>query len=133
MIFDISYIHTKGTRIIYDRKFLLECRRSPVAKTPPRGLPQIPGVTSPPSKDGSVSVKPHNEELLNNNNSIAEPDSNNTGMKTCPTHMGCGYSVLDSNLKENKSTGCKLSNDSGSEVERLTRYLDVGGLILRPS
>ncbi|KAB0390946.1 hypothetical protein E2I00_011102 [Balaenoptera physalus] len=37
----------KGTRIIYDRKFLMECRNSPVTKTPPRDLPTIPGVTSP--------------------------------------------------------------------------------------
>ncbi|NXM06322.1 4EBP1 protein, partial [Tyrannus savana] len=36
-----------GTRIIYDRKFLMECRNSPVAKTPPSDLPDIPGVTSP--------------------------------------------------------------------------------------
>ncbi|KAJ8777776.1 hypothetical protein J1605_014205 [Eschrichtius robustus] len=35
------------TRIIYDRKFLMECRNSPVTKTPPRDLPTIPGVTSP--------------------------------------------------------------------------------------
>ncbi|XP_076006741.1 eukaryotic translation initiation factor 4E-binding protein 1 [Genypterus blacodes] len=61
-----------GTRIIYDRKFLLECRGSPVAKTPPRGLPNIPGVTSPPSKDGNKKAR--NGELLNNN-SIAAPDT----------------------------------------------------------
>ncbi|NXU28152.1 4EBP1 protein, partial [Thalassarche chlororhynchos] len=36
-----------GTRIIYDRKFLMECRNSPIAKTPPSDLPDIPGVTSP--------------------------------------------------------------------------------------
>ncbi|XP_053125836.1 eukaryotic translation initiation factor 4E-binding protein 1 [Hemicordylus capensis] len=36
-----------GTRIIYDRKFLMQCRNSPVAKTPPCDLPNIPGVTSP--------------------------------------------------------------------------------------
>ncbi|XP_024070029.1 eukaryotic translation initiation factor 4E-binding protein 1 [Terrapene carolina triunguis] len=36
-----------GTRIIYDRKFLMECRNSPVAKTSPCDLPDIPGVTSP--------------------------------------------------------------------------------------
>ncbi|KAM4635776.1 eukaryotic translation initiation factor 4E-binding protein 1-like isoform 2-T2 [Polymixia lowei] len=35
----------KGTRIIYDRKFLLQCRTSPLARTPP-SLPDIPGVTS---------------------------------------------------------------------------------------
>ncbi|XP_048685085.1 eukaryotic translation initiation factor 4E-binding protein 1 isoform X2 [Caretta caretta] len=36
-----------GTRIIYDRKFLMECRNSPVAKASPCDLPDIPGVTSP--------------------------------------------------------------------------------------
>ncbi|NXN74340.1 4EBP3 protein, partial [Himantopus himantopus] len=35
-----------STRIIYDRKFLLECKNSAVARTPPCCLPQIPGVTS---------------------------------------------------------------------------------------
>lgn len=65
-----------GTRIIYDRKFLLECRSSPVAKTPPRGLPKIPGVTSPPSKN--TCEKAPNGELLHNNNA-SEPDSNNPG------------------------------------------------------
>ncbi|KAF5908944.1 eukaryotic translation initiation factor 4E-binding protein 3-like, partial [Clarias magur] len=35
------------TRIIYDRKFLLECRNSPIALTPPCCLPHIPGVTMP--------------------------------------------------------------------------------------
>ncbi|OPJ88286.1 anion exchange protein 4 isoform B [Patagioenas fasciata monilis] len=36
-----------STRIIYDRKFLLECKNSPVARTLPCCLPQIPGVISP--------------------------------------------------------------------------------------
>jgi len=36
-----------GTRIIYDRKFLLDCRNSPLSRTPPCCLPQIPGVTVP--------------------------------------------------------------------------------------
>lgn len=71
--------HTKGTRIIYDRKFLLECRSSPVAKTPPRGLPNIPGVTSPPSR--GADEKACNGELLNNN-SIPAPESSNTGTFT---------------------------------------------------
>ncbi|NWI56883.1 4EBP3 protein, partial [Calyptomena viridis] len=35
-----------GTRIICDRKFLLECKSSPAARTPPCFLPQTPGVTS---------------------------------------------------------------------------------------
>ncbi|KAG1943508.1 eukaryotic translation initiation factor 4E-binding protein 1 [Pimephales promelas] len=55
-----------GTRIIYDRKFLLECRSSPLARTPPCCLPDIPGVTSPPS----VSIKndkAHPKQTVNNN------------------------------------------------------------------
>lgn len=79
----ISSSHSKGTRIIYDRKFLLGCRSSPVAKTPPRGLPDIPGVTIPPSKDSSE--KHRQGELLNNNN-ITAADRNNTGMFTCSQH-----------------------------------------------
>lgn len=59
-----------GTRIIYDRKFLLECRSSPMTKTPPKGLPNIPGVTSPPSKE-----KVPNGELLNNNATAADSSS----------------------------------------------------------
>ncbi|NXC18043.1 4EBP3 protein, partial [Corythaeola cristata] len=35
-----------GTHIIYGRKFLLECKNSPVARTPPCCLPRIPAVTS---------------------------------------------------------------------------------------
>uniref|UniRef100_A0A3P8W8X0 Eukaryotic translation initiation factor 4E binding protein 1 n=1 Tax=Cynoglossus semilaevis TaxID=244447 RepID=A0A3P8W8X0_CYNSE len=38
---------TPGGAIIYDRKFLLDRRSSPLAKTAPCGLPNIPGVTSP--------------------------------------------------------------------------------------
>ncbi|XP_061529278.1 eukaryotic translation initiation factor 4E-binding protein 1 [Phycodurus eques] len=53
-----------GTRIIYDRKFLLGCRTSPLAKTPPQGLPDIPGVTSPPSA-GANEKKASDGELLN--------------------------------------------------------------------
>ncbi|PKK28258.1 eukaryotic translation initiation factor 4E binding protein 2 [Columba livia] len=43
-----------GTRIIYDRKFLLDRRNSPMAQTPPCHLPNIPGVTSP----GSAAEEP---------------------------------------------------------------------------
>uniref|UniRef100_A0A8B9B8I3 Eukaryotic translation initiation factor 4E binding protein 1 n=1 Tax=Anser brachyrhynchus TaxID=132585 RepID=A0A8B9B8I3_9AVES len=50
-----------GTRIIYDRKFLMECRNSPVAKTPPSDLPDIPGVTSPSVEE----VKVENNHVQN--------------------------------------------------------------------
>ncbi|XP_025059179.1 eukaryotic translation initiation factor 4E-binding protein 1 [Alligator sinensis] len=52
-----------GTRIIYDRKFLMECRNSPVAKTPPCDLPDIPGVTSPNVEELKVeNNRVHNYE-----------------------------------------------------------------------
>jgi translation initiation factor 4E binding protein 1 len=53
-----------GTRIVYDRAFLLECRNSPLANSPPVGLPAIPGVTcqmpapAPHAKNG---VSPGNK------------------------------------------------------------------------
>ncbi|XP_077399092.1 eukaryotic translation initiation factor 4E-binding protein 1-like [Vanacampus margaritifer] len=44
-----------GTRIIYDRKFLLQCRTSPLANTPPK-LPNIPGVTRPLKRESSTET-----------------------------------------------------------------------------
>ncbi|KAM9822914.1 eukaryotic translation initiation factor 4E-binding protein 1 [Syngnathus typhle] len=70
-----------GTRIIYDRKFLLGCRSSPLAKTPPR-LPDIPGVTSPPSA-GTNDKKASDGERLNN--SGAAP--NNTSVDDAQFEM----------------------------------------------
>ena len=34
-----------GTRIVYERNFLMQMRHSPLAKSPPANLPNIPGVT----------------------------------------------------------------------------------------
>lgn len=39
------FFFATGTRIIYERKFLLQLRNSPLSKTPPKNLPFIPGVT----------------------------------------------------------------------------------------
>jgi len=39
-----------GTKIVYERAFLVQMRNSPLAKTPPKNLPSIPGVTSDFSK-----------------------------------------------------------------------------------
>lgn len=57
-----------GTRIIYDRKFLLKCRASPMSNTPPNNLPDIPGVTTPdkgPSKE-IHSIKEEKENVDDN-------------------------------------------------------------------
>jgi len=40
-----------GTRIVYDKNFLMQCRNSPLAKSPPPNLPKIPGVTSPDNQE----------------------------------------------------------------------------------
>jgi len=34
-----------GTKIVYERAFLINMRNSPMARTPPNNLPTIPGVT----------------------------------------------------------------------------------------
>jgi len=58
-----------GTRIIYERKFLMQCRQSPLAKTPPANLPHIPGVTTkdtdpaPPRENGTIPEEPEKTEV----------------------------------------------------------------------
>lgn len=54
-----------GTRIIYDRKFLLDRRNSPMAQTPPCHLPNIPGVTSPGALIEDSRVEVNNLNNLN--------------------------------------------------------------------
>ncbi|XP_078524297.1 eukaryotic translation initiation factor 4E-binding protein 1 [Lissotriton helveticus] len=66
-----------GTRIIYDRKFLMECRNSPVTKTPPRDLPNIPGVTSPSTeepKQEANHTNHHEEKPVNGEEAQFEMD-----------------------------------------------------------
>lgn len=48
---------SQGTRIVYERKFLLHCRNSPHSMSPPCNLPTIPGVTEP-SEGTSPTSKP---------------------------------------------------------------------------
>jgi len=36
-----------GTRLVYERAFLMHLRQSPLAKSPPNNLQIIPGITSP--------------------------------------------------------------------------------------
>merc|ERR550534_546315 len=48
-----------GTRIVYERAFLINMRNSPLAKTPPKNLPNIPGVTS--NLSGGSDGKEKNE------------------------------------------------------------------------
>jgi len=58
-----------GTRIIYERKFLMQCRASPLSKTPPANLPNIPGITTkdtdaaPPRENGTIPEEPEKTDV----------------------------------------------------------------------
>ncbi|XP_022655979.1 eukaryotic translation initiation factor 4E-binding protein 3-like isoform X1 [Varroa jacobsoni] len=45
-----------GTRVVYERAFLLSLQQSPLSRTPPT-LPMIPGFTLPKGSPHSVSPK----------------------------------------------------------------------------
>ncbi|XP_071453417.1 eukaryotic translation initiation factor 4E-binding protein 2 [Hetaerina americana] len=54
-----------GTRIVYERAFLLQLRNSPLARTPPKNLPNIPGIllnSSLAKENGSGSPSPVKEK-----------------------------------------------------------------------
>uniref|UniRef100_A0A2K5Z4X4 Eukaryotic translation initiation factor 4E binding protein 2 n=1 Tax=Mandrillus leucophaeus TaxID=9568 RepID=A0A2K5Z4X4_MANLE len=55
-----------GTQIFYDRKFLLDCLNSPMARTPPCHLPNIPGVSSPGTLIEDSRVEVNNLNNINN-------------------------------------------------------------------
>lgn len=76
----ICLLSSAGTRIIYDRKFLLDRRNSPIAQTPPAHLPVIPGVTS--------------QKILNENKKNEVNNINNHDGKP-----GTGLSFHSLNLK----------------------------------
>jgi len=50
-----------GTRIVYERAFLMQLRNSPMAKTPPKNIQFIPGVS--PTKE----IRPSGLIVDNNN------------------------------------------------------------------
>lgn len=60
-----------GTRIIYERQFLLGLRDSPLARTPPVNLPIIPGVTV----KGDAGVKTNGQVAPSNNKETATADA----------------------------------------------------------
>ncbi|XP_022110039.1 eukaryotic translation initiation factor 4E-binding protein 2-like [Acanthaster planci] len=59
-----------GTRIIYERQFLMNLRDSPLARTPPANLPVIPGVTvkgdAAVKTNGKVACSENNKEAVTN-------------------------------------------------------------------
>ena len=80
MSINLHYLHLHrhthiqtGTRIIYDRRFLLQMRNSPLSKSPPPKLATIPDILNeniagtPPLKTKSPEpAKPNNHGKLMN-------------------------------------------------------------------
>ena len=52
----IKLLLFSGSRIFYDRSFLLQCRNSPLTRSPPPNMAKIPGVTTP----GEVDIPKEN-------------------------------------------------------------------------
>jgi len=61
-----------GTRIVYERAFLMNMRNSPLAKTPPNNMPNIPGVTS-----GMHKADTAKKDVENNKTSDKKDEQNN--------------------------------------------------------
>lgn len=59
---------SSGTRVVYERNFLLHLRNSPLSRTPPTNLPNIPEsvlkgsvdrpIISPPKENGIIAPSP---------------------------------------------------------------------------
>jgi len=62
-----------GTKIVYERAFLINMRNSPLARTPPRNLPAIPGVTSDFAKKDDA-IKDEKKGEANHNNKAEDAD-----------------------------------------------------------
>ncbi|KAI7688571.1 hypothetical protein SSS_08143 [Sarcoptes scabiei] len=66
-----------GTRIIYERKFLMDLKNSPLAKSPPK-MAFIPGITNIDPALANTQFKVLQQQQNNNNNNN---NNNNTHQK----------------------------------------------------
>ena len=80
------YLFISGTRIIYDRNFLLQMRNSPVARTPPKNLPLIPGVTCDKEKP-QRSAHSHQKQVTKPAESSAVIAEVEKGICSLPTKI----------------------------------------------
>ena len=73
---------SKGTRIIYERNFLLQMRNSPSATTPP-AMPTIPGVTKVAKDTEPIIGKQSTASPLHKNHSpiLAKPKESDLSKK----------------------------------------------------
>ena len=65
-----------GTRIIYERKYLLNLKGSPLSKTPTKQLPVIPGVTL---DDNGKLIEEDEETLTTVQEETAQADNKKSG------------------------------------------------------
>jgi len=63
-----------GTRIVYDRNALLFIRNSPLSKTPPTGMPVIPGVTAPADAPPEPTLR-EQQHLYSHEKPLLDEDS----------------------------------------------------------
>ncbi|CAH8576579.1 unnamed protein product [Schistosoma mattheei] len=64
-----------GTRIIYERDFILNCRNSPLARTPPSDMIFLPEIT-PSSLNDDKTVHPCNGHKVKDSLNVPESTSN---------------------------------------------------------
>lgn len=117
-----------GTRIVYERKFLLQCRNSPHSKSPPCNLPTIPGVTEPEEiEEKSRAAIPEEQHSAMPKENIAPGANRGMSASTqryvcrwCSVFtgigrywVGCNFTVSLAHLASCRPIGCKL-NRSGA-------------------
>jgi len=71
-----------GTRIIYDRLFLLKQKSTQLSRTPPVNLPAIPGVTQDLHRRVSVVPEENTEEITPKKQTSAESVVENNNNQT---------------------------------------------------
>jgi hypothetical protein len=72
-----------GTRIVYERNFLMQLKNSPMAKTPPKNIQFIPGVTG-----GLSPVKMQSGLLVDNTKNLNAKNAGANNKPPSPTGDG---------------------------------------------
>jgi len=92
-----------GTRIIYDRLFMLRQKQAPVSRTPP-SLPQIPGITKDlsenRSKNNSLSKQEEREHGVIEETSEENGAGDNKAVKISENSTAQNQSFQDENVDE---------------------------------
>lgn len=102
----------------------MECRNSPVAKTPPKDLPTIPGVTSPTSDEPSTQAS---QSHLH-----SSPEDKRAGGESYPgPGLGGGLSVLRNSTFQGEGNGdCLLFEEQLWRAQRVGDGWEAGLLLV---